>query len=85
MLNKTYSQLVSEIFGASSLENLMPLTSMAKYFDKAVSAQFDLNSELHTKIEELKASHINEILDINLKLGQLVDTNYKLLQEVSNK
>ena len=85
MLNKNYKQLVLEIFGSSSLEVLMPLNPMAKFFDKHVSSQYDFNSTLLNNIEELKSKHIDEILDLKLKLGQLVDTNYKLHQELSNK
>lgn len=56
---------------------------LVKYLDKALSAKFSEVDKLNEDIEVLKKQHTDEVLNLKLKLSDLIDTNYKLLQEVN--
>ena len=85
MLNAQYIRMLEDILGVRTLQEAMPTNSITKYLDSGLSKQFDYIDSLAETITKLKTSHIDEVLDLKLKLGQLVDTNYKLLQELRNK
>lgn len=83
-LNPNYTHLLTETYGKGSLEELLPNCSLSGYADKAISQTFtELNCLKTSHANELifiKEQHTNELLELKLKLSNLIDTNYNLLQ-----
>ena len=83
-LNPMYSRLLSEAFGKDSLSELFPGNPVWKYIDRAISLKFtELDWFKTNHAEELisiREQHTNEILELKLKLSNLIDTNYNLMQ-----
>lgn len=83
-LNSAYTHLLTEVYGKESLEELLPNCSLSGYADKAISQTFtELNCLKTSHAAELifiKEQHTNELLELKLKLSNLIDTNYNLLQ-----
>ena len=83
-LNPMYSRLFSEAFGKDSLSKLFPGNPVWKYIDRAISLKFTELDWLKTNHAEelisIREQHTNEILELKLKLSNLIDTNYNLMQ-----
>ena len=83
-LNPMYSHLLSEAFGKDSLSELLPSNPVCKYIDRAISSKFTEVDWLKTNHAEelisIREQHTNEILELKLKLSNLIDTNYNLMQ-----
>ena len=83
-LNPMYSHLLSEAFGKDSLSELFPSNPVCKYIDRAISLKFtevDWLKTNHAKeLISIREQHTNEILELKLKLSNLIDTNYNLMQ-----
>ena len=83
-LNPTYSHLLSGAFGKDSLSELFPSNPVYKYIDRAISLKFTELDWLKTNHAEelisIREQHTNEILELKLKLSNLIDTNYNLMQ-----
>lgn len=82
-MNK-YTQLLTEVYGKGSLEELLPNCSLSGYADKAISLTFTeldcLKANHAAELAFLKEQHTNELLELKLKLSDLISTNYNLLQ-----
>lgn len=83
MLHPTYTQLITSTLNTSTLEAYSVYNPIVKYLDKALSAKFSEVDELNEKIEALKKQHTEDVFNLKLKLSDLIDANYKLLQEVN--
>ena len=83
-LNPMYIHLLSEAFGKDSLSELFPSNPVCKYIDRAISLKFtevDWLKTNHAKeLAFLKEQHTDEILELKLKLSNLIDTNYNLMR-----
>ena len=83
-LNPMYSHLLTETYGKGSLEELLPYDSLSKYADRAISQKFTELDCLKTRHSDeliaIKEQHTNELLELKLKLSNLIDTNYNLIQ-----
>ena len=83
-LNPMYNHLLSEAFGKDSLSELFPSNPVSKYADKVISQTFTEVSWIKTNYAKelafLKEQHTDELLELKLKLSNLIDTNYNLLQ-----
>ena len=83
-LNPTYVHLLTETYGKGSLEELLPNGPLSKYADRAISKKFTEVSCLKTshadELIAIKEQHTNELLELKLKLSNLIDTNYNLMQ-----
>ena len=83
-LHPTYVHLLTETYGKGSLEELLPNGSMSKYADKVISQKFTEVDWLKTKHADeliaIKEQHTNELLELKLKLSNLIDTNYNLMK-----
>ena len=49
-------------------------------FEKAMSSNYTCIEDLKATIEELKLSHLNEVIELKQKISDLIDQNYKLHQ-----
>ena len=83
-LNSSYTHLLKDTYGKGSLEELLPNGSLSKYADGVISQTFTEVSWLKTnhakELAFLKEQHTDELLELKLKLSNLIDTNYNLLQ-----
>lgn len=83
-LNPHYTQLLTEVYGKESLEELLHNCSLSRYADRAISLKFTeldcLKTNHANELTFLKEQHTNELLELKLKLSNLIDTNYNLLQ-----
>ena len=83
-LNSNYIHLLTETYGKGSLEELLPNCSLSGYADKAISLKFTEVDWLKTNHAEelifIRVQHTDEILELKLKLSNLIDTNYNLMQ-----
>ena len=83
-LNPMYSHLLSEAFGKDSLSELVPNNPVCKYTDRAISLKFTevdwLKRNHAQELISIKEQHTNELLELKLKLSNLIDTNYNLIQ-----
>ena len=83
-LNLMYSHLLSEAFGKDSLSELFPSNPVCKYIDRTISLKFTEVDWLKTnhaqELTSIREQHTNEILELKLKLSNLIDTNYNLIQ-----
>ena len=83
-LNPMYSHLLSGAFGKDSLSELFPSNPVCKYIDRAISLKFTEVTWLKTnhaqELTFIREQHTNEILELKLKLSNLIDTNYNLMQ-----
>ena len=83
-LNSMYSHLLSEAFGKGSLSELFPSNPVYKYVDRSISQTFTKLDHLKTshadELIAIKEQHTNELLELKLKLSNLIDTNYNLMQ-----
>ena len=83
-LNTMYSHLLSEAFGKGSLSELFPNNPISKYVDRSISQTFTEVSWLKTshadELISIKEQHTNELLELKLKLSNLIDTNYNLMK-----
>ena len=83
-LNPMYSHLLSEAFGKDSLSELFPNNPVCKYTDRAISLKFTevdwLKRNHAQELISIKEQHTNELLELKLKLSNLIDTNYNLMK-----
>ena len=83
-LHLHYTHLLTETYGKGTLEELLPNCSLSKYADKVISQTFTeldcLKTTYADEIISLKEQHTNELLELKLKLSNLIDTNYNLMQ-----
>ena len=83
-LNPRYVHLLTETYGKGTLEELLPNGSLSKYADRVISQTFTEVDWLKTNHAEelifIREQHTNEILELKLKLSNLIDTNYNLMQ-----
>lgn len=80
-LHAAYSWVLQEALGVKSLAE-QSNSSTAYFADNAISACYRRVDRLAAEIESLKQSHVDDVLALKLKLSDLIDTNYKLLQEL---
>ena len=83
-LHPHYTHLLTETYGKGTLEELLPNCSLSKYADKVISQTFTELDCLKTRHSDeliaIKEQHTNELLELKLKLSNLIDTNYNLMQ-----
>ena len=82
MIHPSYVNLVRSLFGKDSIIDGIPKSQFTPFFESTVSKNFYTIDELNTEITSIKQQHIDEILELKLKLSTLIDTNYNLLQEL---
>jgi hypothetical protein len=84
MSNKLHPEYVAtlELAGIHSLSSQL-LSAQSVFVDKSISRVYqsldDLRSKYHEDIAALKQTHTSEILELKLKLSNLIDTNYNLM------
>ena len=83
-LNPMYNHLLSEAFGKDSLSELFPSNPVYKHIDRAISLKFTEVDWLKTNHAKelifIREQHTDEILELKLKLSNLIDTNYNLMR-----
>ena len=83
-LHPHYTHLLTETYGKGTLEELLPNCSLSKYADRSISKTFTELDHLKTshadELIAIKEQHTNELLELKLKLSNLIDTNYNLMQ-----
>ena len=83
-LNPRYTHLLTETYGKGTLEELLPNCSLSKYADRVISQTFTEVDRVKTshadELTTIKEQHTNELLELKLKLSNLIDTNYNLMQ-----
>ena len=81
-LHPSYVRMLTEVYGKGSLAELLP-SSLANFADNAISNTYQsldsMRSKYHEDIAALKQTHTSEILELKLKLSNLIDTNYNLI------
>ena len=81
-LHTNYVRMLTEVYGKASLAELLP-SSLAHFADNSISNTYqsldDLRSKYHEDIAALKQTHTSELLELKLKLSNLIDTNYNLM------
>ena len=82
MIHPSYKQLLISVFGKDSIVDGIPQSSVTRFFENAMSRNYEIIDELNVEVTKLKQQHVDEILELKLKLSNLIDTNYNLLQEL---
>lgn len=82
MRNQEYIDIVQRCFGESSLLKLIN-SSITPSFENILSKKYDECDQLRLEVAKLKEKHTDEMLDLKLKLSNLIDTNYNLLQQLT--
>lgn len=83
LLHPNYVRMLISVYGKGSLTELLPNGSISNFADKSISSTYqsldDLRSKYHADIAALKQTRTSEILELKLKLNDLIDTNYNLM------
>ena len=82
MIHPSYKQLLTSVFGVDTIVEGIPKSQFTKFFENAMSRNYEIIDELNVEVTELKQQHLDEVLELKLKLSDLIDTNYNLLQEL---
>lgn len=81
-LNKIYVNLVRSCIGKDSIN--YSSSYMLGLLEKAISSRFDEVDELNQQILDMKAKHTQDMFELQLKLSELIELNYKLTTRKNN-
>lgn len=81
-LNKKYVALVRSCIGDESIASINS-SSMVKLLENAISANFNKVDELNQQILDMKAKHTQDMFELQLKLSELIELNYKLITKAN--
>jgi hypothetical protein len=83
-LHPKYVMLLTSVYGKGSLAEIIPNGSVTHFADRSISEIYKSLDNVINKCNEdiaaLKQTHTDELLELKLKLSNLIDTNYNLLQ-----
>ena len=82
MMNPEFRNLLQSTIGIPSISKGIPESQFNEFIQNAISIKYNEVDCLRLEISELKSKHVDEILELKLKLSNLIDTNYSLLQEL---
>lgn len=82
-LNKKYVALIKSCIGEESITSINS-SSMVKLLENAISNNFNKIDELNQQIIDMKAKHTQDMFELQLKLSNLIELNYKLITKENN-